>query len=38
LLSTSGSTGQNASDLLSPLLSSQNNNQNLLGFLYDSGQ
>ncbi len=34
LLSAAGSAGQNTADLFS----SQNNNQNLLGFLYDSGQ
>jgi hypothetical protein len=38
LLSASGSSSQNSNDSLSSLLSSQNNNQNLLGFLYDSGQ
>jgi hypothetical protein len=38
LLSASGTTSQTSSDLLSSLLPSQNNNQNLLGFLYDSGQ
>ncbi len=37
LLSASGGSDQNSVDLLSPL-SSQNNNQDLLGFLYDSGQ
>jgi hypothetical protein len=38
LLSSSGGTSQNTGSLLSALQSSQNNSQNLLGFLYDSGQ
>ncbi|MGA2253402.1 MAG: hypothetical protein ABSG53_01970 [Thermoguttaceae bacterium] len=35
---TSGNSSQNSGNLLSSLLPSQDNNQNLLGFLYDSGQ